>query len=112
MPFYRILQNIYTDIDHRLERGGIQRLTMKPEHIAVLIDRGAISQIATPPLDILPDWGDRAKKLAKRKIFTVEDILEVLEDNPAPIQKLFELSDDDVLQWRQELITNWLVVKE
>ena len=109
MPYYRILNNLAMGEGH-IPRGTIHRLRLSTGKINRLIEVGAISQVSTPPLAILPDWEERASRLKSLEIITIEDLFEALDDVPEQVAQLFETQVEVVLQWRIELERDWLTL--
>jgi len=106
MALYRVLKPLSRN-EKRIEIGQITALAwLKPEQTAVLVERRAVSRLATPPLVELPGWARRAKRLDKLGIVTAEDFLE------APDQEVaFEMKVrvQTVAKWKQG-IHSWLVI--
>lgn len=109
MPYYRLLTNLSMG-NTILRHGAIQQLNLSQRKLNGLVERGAISQISTPPLEILPGWEERAARLKSQNIQTIEDLFTVLDDTPETIARLFEMETSDVLQWRKELERDWLSI--
>lgn len=73
MPLYRILKNLSTKRGV-MERGCIENLDWGQDKLDALEQVGAISRVSTPPLEELPNWENRAKKLLP-SVVTVEEFL-------------------------------------
>ena len=110
MTYYRVLCDLAFK-NGTLHRGSIHRLKLSPDLINTHLRYGNISEVSTPPLNILPGWEDRAVKLKPLEVFTVADLFTVIEDDPEPLARLFEIDLSDVLQWRKELERDWLTVE-
>lgn len=104
MAVYRIENNLA--IGKRvIPEGSIMPLDLPPENINKLIEVGAISRIAAPPLSVLPGWEARSKRMAKHSIITVEDMLEADPDKLAAESRV---QADTIRQW-QENVLQWML---
>ena len=76
---YRLINALLLGNNSTLPAGIIADLEgeykIKPKVIDVLIERGAIARVSTPPLEVLPGWAYRARRLSSKGIETVEDLL-------------------------------------
>ena len=103
---YRVLKPLSRN-EKRIEAGQITALEwLRPEQAAVLVERRAVSRLATPPLAQLPGWQRRSKRLAGMGIITAEDFLEAADQEVAFEMKVRAQTVDN---WKRE-ITAWLVI--
>ncbi len=76
---YRLINSLLLRDNSTLPAGIIADLEgeykIKPSTIEILIKNGAIAKVSTPPLEVLPGWAYRAKRLASKGVETVEDLL-------------------------------------
>ena len=106
MALYRVLKPLSRN-EKRIEAGQITALAwLKPEQAAVLVERRAVSRLATPPLVELPGWEKRSKRLATLDIVTAEDFLEATDQAIAAEMKI---QTRTVAKWKRE-IHSWLVI--
>ena len=84
-----------------LYAGSLTRLEwLGADGIARLLDVGAVSRVATPPLAALPGWKVRAGKLQQIGIVTVEDLIEA---DIAEVKAHMEvMRESTVEKWIQE----------
>ncbi len=104
MAVYRVLERLSKG-ERFLEVGELVRLEwLKPEQIARLEVRGAVSRISAPPLAKLPGWKLRSQRLAKAGITGVEELLEA---DTANLAEQVQADPRTVELWKREL-TTWL----
>lgn len=108
MSMYRILK----PLDYHkqvIPRGTVLELADLPgASIAVLLSRGAIAEIAGPPLTELPGWEVRAEKLARADIHTSKQLLDA---DVSTLAKQLAVSQATLRKWKQELTLDFLTVK-
>lgn len=77
MKLYRAIERItFADGRRTLEMGEVSSLKAVTEKgIQVLLDKGAIAPVSSPPLKILPGWEQKAEALTSLEIENVEDFL-------------------------------------
>ncbi len=106
MALYRVLKPLSRN-EKRIEAGQITALAwLKPEQAAVLVERRAVSRLATPPLVELPGWERRGKRLDRLGIVTAEDFLEA-DDEDMALEMRARVNT--VAKWKRE-IHSWLVI--
>lgn len=100
-------------VHQTLERGngtcpvGMASLSwLKEKHITILLDRGIISKVATPPLGVLPGWKERAEKLEHLGIIFVVDFLEA---DDLLLAEIFDEDEQAIVSWKAKL-RRWLEV--
>lgn len=75
MPLYRVLRNLSRD-GEIIPRGTISALAqLRPASIEAHLRYKQVALVYGPPLDALPGWKTRARKLARHSVITVEDFL-------------------------------------
>jgi hypothetical protein len=79
---------------------------MKEKHVAILLDRGIVSKVITPPLAILPGWKKRAKRVEHLEIILVIDFL---EKDDATLAEMFDEDEQTIMNWKAE-VWKWLEV--
>ena len=85
--------------------GSFTRLEwLKPAQQAVMSEVGAVSEVATPPLEMLPGWSTRAAKLAAVGIV---DVVQFLEADTETIGQALRRKAEAVEGYRRELY-RWL----
>ena len=74
---YRMIERItFADGRPSLEMGAVSRLKgISKKGIKILLKKGAIAPVSSPPLSILPGWEERAKLLASVGVMNIEDLL-------------------------------------
>lgn len=106
MALYRVLKPLSRN-EKRIEAGQITALAwLKPEQVAVLVERRAVSRLATPPLVELPGWERRGKRLAKLGLVSAEQFLE--SDTEVLTDEL-GVRATTVGKWKDEVMA-WLVI--
>ena len=103
MVMYRLMKNLIFG-ERIVPRGSIKRLGLDDEAIAILLERGAIALIASPPISEIPLWGKKAKKLEEVGVLLVEHLLEADE---AKIAEHMDVTKEAVQAWKKEL-AGWL----
>ncbi len=76
--------------------------------LETLLDRDVITEVQTPPLEILPGWEERAEKLKEVGIETIGDLVtadieNVAEELNVPAEGVQEAADE---------ARNWIGAKE
>jgi len=106
---YRILDNLRFSKKPRILKGEVSGLKgLSPEQIRILLKRGAISEVASPPLSILPGWGRRWPVFKKAGI---EDINQLLSADLDSLSKELRISVE-TLQHCAEEAKGWLSVSK
>ena len=108
MALYRVLRRL-AHKDSYIETGTVAVLPFKASDLAILETRGAIAPVSTPPLAVLPGWADRAAVASKHGILTVADLIAALNANGPQVARWFRVSKEEVVNWQQQLIREWLV---
>ena len=106
MAYYRILKPV--------SKGGPvgslnQFAWLNDEQRARLVEVRAISRLSAPPLEELPGWERRSKKLRKFGIRTAEQFLEL--DDVEAVAEGFRVKPSTVERWQDEVLT-WLIIPE
>jgi len=102
---YKALDRIRFEDGRVLDRGKTSRLAgIRLRAIQFLIDRGALHEVQTPPLEILPGWERRAKVLKERAgiTFAAELItanLEEVAEKTRISMRALRAAREDVLQY-------------
>ena len=105
MPLYRVLSNLTRGQEELIKAGTVETLAwLKQKHIAVLVERGAVSEVHAPPLEVLPGWTVRAEKLAP---YGIIDVGRFLETPAAQLAEWMEVKVETIELWRRELL-EWL----
>lgn len=71
---------------------------------AVLLARGALAEVAPPPLSVLPRWRVRAKALGKLGVL---DAVQLIEGDADGLGKALGVSAAAVVAWQAEAM-EWL----
>jgi hypothetical protein len=106
MAIYRVLRGLSCGnkpgaIEGVIHEGSLTRLEwLKPEQIDVLMEVGAVSRAATPPLVVLPGWKLRAEKMRPLGIVTAEDVIEA---NTEHLAKAMGVKPQTAARWQAEL---------
>lgn len=105
---YRVNRRLSRGEKKPIEPGSIIEIQWLPDDkIQKLINCGAVTRIAPPPLDVLPGWERRAVKLEKMGITNVVQLLTASVDEVAAHMKVKPAT---VLKWMDEA-RNWLIVR-
>lgn len=105
MALYRVVRNLAIGDTEVIEAGIMDPLKMiKGKTLAILIERGAITEVAPPPLEVLPGWKIRSRKL---KPFGITDALQFLEADKAQLAKQMKVTVETINSWQVE-IEKWL----
>lgn len=102
---YRAIERVtFADGRRSLEMGEVDSLKgVTKKGIQVLMKKGAIAPVSSPPLKILPGWERKAEVLKEAKIEDVEDLLtadlpEVAKELEVSLEGLEEAADQ-ARQW-------------
>jgi hypothetical protein len=77
------------------------------KYLDVLVEKKALSKVASPPLSELPGWTTRAKTLEPLDIVTIADFLDADDE---VLKGVFNYKTTrSIKRWRDEL-RKWLVV--
>jgi len=101
---YRILDDLEWSSGRKLAKGSIDSLQGVGRGVlAVLEERGVISRVQAPPLEVIPGWKERAEELSTLGVEDVDDLLEadlseLAEGLDTPLEEL-EQSADEALQY-------------
>jgi len=102
MPMYRVLRPLSRKLETFIPKGTLTALEwLNDEQQAKLIQVGAVSRIAAPPLGTLPGWTRRGSRLGQVGIHTFDDFL---ERDDADIAELIGAKESTVSKWRAELV--------
>ena len=106
MALYRVRADISMG-KRTLHRGEIVRgSTFRADAITVLVRRGVLSEVAAPPLAVLPGWKTRAARLRRAGIVSLSDFLEA---DDAELAKAMRCKPPELATWRTE-VEGWLNV--
>jgi len=72
---------------------------LTPRVIAILVDRGALSPVAPPPLGVLPGWKLRAKRFEEAGY----DAISILESDSATVAQETGYAERSIEKWKNEL---------
>jgi len=75
---------------------------------AILVQRGALAPVHTPPLSELPGWATRSRKLETIGIITVSDFLDSDDLN---ISQLFKYKVTTIQKWKREA-RDWITASQ
>jgi hypothetical protein len=76
------------------------------KHLATLVEMGALSEVASPPLFELPGWTTRAEALEVYGIVTINDFLEADDET---LKEAFNYKTTRVIsKWREE-VKEWVI---
>jgi len=75
-------------------------MIVPPVTLEILLRKGDIAPIATPPLTVLPGWKVRAPKLATIGVETVEQFLETDREK---IAEVCNVKPQTAVRWGKEL---------
>lgn len=90
--------------------GGIDSLAwLRPEQIAILVEREIVSRVATLPLVEIPGWKTRANKLVAVNIGDAEQFIEA---DVKIIKKALKARPETIQKWKKELLDQWLVISK
>lgn len=89
MPLYRTLWPLAVTNKPTIPEGIVSRLEgISQSGLRALLERGAIQEIAAPPLAALPNWQARGRKLQTLDVFTLADVYEIDAKQAARTLKL------------------------
>jgi hypothetical protein len=86
----------------------VPSVKLKDKNIAKLVQKGAISKLASPPLSVLAGWSKRAVKLEP---LGIQDVEQFVEGDIEALAKLFKVKWETIMAWKAELMT-WLVIQD
>ena len=101
---YRILVNLRWGNGRRLVKGTLDSLKgVSPKLIAVLLGKDAIAEVQGPPLDVLPEWEEKAKAFQEVGVEDVSDLVDadltvLSEELDTPVEEL-EQSVEEALHY-------------
>lgn len=108
MPIYRVLKPLSKGFDKVIPKGTVLNINwLDADGLARLEGVGAIARVAMPPLEKLPAWSLRAKRLEKAGITGGEQFLEM--DDKELAERL-QADPRTIAKWKEELRTIWLVI--
>ena len=86
MALYRALSNLNIGKDKVIHKGVVfPEERMRPQVLQRLVKLGRVSRCNTPPMEVLPGWDERSKKLYELGIVTVEEFFKVENQDLAEI---------------------------
>lgn len=103
MAMYRLLRNLAFG-ERIVRRGSIKKLGIPEDDIAILLERGAIAPVSSPPIEEIPMWEGRAVELEEIGIVFVEHLLEA---NEAEVAEHMGTTKETIQKWKEEL-ARWL----
>lgn len=83
----------------------VRSKALQQKAIDLLLQHGLITEVAVPPIAILPGWQHRAKRLAE---IGVSDAAQVLEADVDEVARHMGISPGLFRRW-QEQLESWLV---
>jgi len=105
MPLYRARRTLGRSKE-RIPKGALTRLEGVPKKtIDKLLEVGCISEVAPPPLNILPGWKEPAEKLEGMGVKMVVDFLEA---RTAPLSRVLKITPKEV-QEKKKSVEGWLI---
>lgn len=108
MAMWRTLKSLSKGFDTVIPQGSIVALEWVDEAgLERLQQVGAISRLTAPPLQKLPGWQLRAKRLSAVNIRSAEEFLEM---NDSELAALIDADPRTVARWRDELLNKWLAM--
>ena len=106
---YRVLYNIVFEDGEFLAGGEVSQLLGRSRKtITMLLARGAISEVQSPPLRVLPGWEGRAEVLEGIGIKTVVDLLVA---DPRQVARKINVSVT-ALERATDSVRRWIGVEE
>jgi len=101
MKLYRALRDL--DKNGRIiEKGAVFAGEELGEKALVKLEQlGKISRASTPPLEVLPGWTTRAKKLAEYGVITAEEFLSMPD---ADLAKVSNVPAVRIADWKKLLL--------
>lgn len=108
MAVYRTIQRVALN-EEIIQAGQLlmgKRLSHRTRE--ALVRRGAIREVAAPPLNVLPGWKIRGKRLEK---LGISDAVQVLEADVDEVARHMGVSPGLVKRWQEE-VARWLVPPE
>ena len=99
---YRVLARLSVGaiLGGYLEAGGmVSNRDFSPHVVAILVDRGALSPVAPPPLEVLPGWKLRAERFEKAGY----DAISILEGDTPLIAQETGYAERSIEKWKKEL---------
>ena len=107
MPLYRARRNLRRS-GKRILKGTLLKLdNVSKTTLDSLLARGDVSEVAPPPLKILPGWKEPAKKLEAIGVKTALDFLEAPEE---PVSRVLKMPRKEVKAKKKE-VQDWLMPK-
>lgn len=106
MTVYRFHKNVAFG-DRVIPRGSVQSMTLSADKASKLKEVGAISEIAGPPLSVLPGWVRRSEILAERGITTA---IEFIECDSSQMAEVFNVKPTTIEKWKAHVLS-FLVIK-
>jgi len=100
MPLYRTLERILFDNDVVFDQFIVSPLKGVPQAVLdILLTKGRVVEVHTPPLAVLPGWEGKAAALAPLGIEDVSQLLDadldkVAEELDTPVEYLREAAQD------------------
>jgi hypothetical protein len=86
----------------------VKETAFAPGVTDILIKKGALAPVHTPPLSELPGWILKGQKLRTIGIVTVQDFLDAPDSN---IARLFGYQESTIQKWKREA-QEWITAKE
>lgn len=106
MPMYRVLRKLDIGKGRILHPGTFSRLEwLEQAGLDRLKMRGAISEVRPPPLEALPGWGRRAKKV--HEVAGVENAEQFLGVDELALAEQMGVQIETIQRWKTE-VQGWL----
>lgn len=102
MKYYRALKDLSNGYK---QHQPVPASALKAAVIPILLEKGAIAEVAGPPLYVLPGWKVRAEKLA---FIGVTMVHEFLEHDVQELATTMGVRIATIEKWEAELV-RWLV---
>ena len=92
-----------------LQPGSFTRLEwLSPRKQEVLQSVGAVSEVGSPPLEVIPGWKTRAGKLEE---VGIEDLVQFIEADTETLCRALERQPGTIEKYRAELL-RWMTADE
>ena len=83
---------------------GLDITYLSPESAEILLRKGAIAEVSSPPLSEITGWAARSRRL---KLLGIEAAVEFLEAEKSVVRRSLGVSESQLAMLRKEIM-NWL----